>query len=259
MAEQTIQAVDKSQIRLTVSITRPSVREGPRRNSLGLAKRLTRKVATAHESRKRAEKAIAVAEFAFASPREPPDKMSPGQDALENAKECPSDLDARVQEREAMPRRVSKDGLVAVTSRFAFPWNTRTRWSCFGFICGLGRAASANDEVIVSEYWSKRGNGTTGVVEVADLIPTFAVNAGAGGAVAGAMLVWRAAMSSCSVWNRQMRPSAEVQLSTRKREIERQVDWHVLSAHRWVRQRASHNRSSPYPQATDHGLPSERE
>ena len=47
---------------------------------------LTRKVATAHE--KRAEKAIAVVEFAFASPREPPDKMSPGHDALENAKEC---------------------------------------------------------------------------------------------------------------------------------------------------------------------------
>ena len=36
--------------------------------------------------------AIAVAEFAFASPKEPPDKMSPGQNALENAKECPSDL-----------------------------------------------------------------------------------------------------------------------------------------------------------------------
>ena len=58
-----------------------------------------------------------------------------------------------------------------------------------------------------------------------------------------------------------MRPSAEVQLSTRKREIERsvrQVDWRVLSAHRWVRQSTSHNRSSPYPQVTDHGLLSER-
>ena len=40
--------------------------------------------------------AIAVAELAFASPREPPDKMSPGQDAFGNVKECPSDLDARV-------------------------------------------------------------------------------------------------------------------------------------------------------------------
>ena len=119
--------------------------------------------------------AIAVTEFAFASPREPPDKMSPGKDVLENAKECPSDLDTGVQEREAMPRRVSKYGIVAVTSRFDTPWNTRTRWSCFGFICGLARAGSANDEVIVSGYWSKRGNGTTtGVVEVADSIPTFA-------------------------------------------------------------------------------------
>ena len=46
-----------------------------------------------------------------------------------------------------------------------------------------------------SGYWSKRGNGTTtGVVEVADSIPTFAVNAGAGGAVAKAMLVWRVAI-----------------------------------------------------------------
>ena len=55
--------------------------------------------------------------------------------------------------------------------------------------------------------------------------------------------------------------SIEVQLSTRKREIERsvrQVDWRVLSAHGRVRQRASHNRSSPYPQVTDHGLLSER-
>ena len=126
----------------------------------------------------------------------------------------------------------------------------------------IGRAASANDEVIVSGYWCKRRNGTTtGVVEVADSIPTFAVNAGTGGAVAKVMLVWRVAMSSCSVWSRPMRPSAEVQLSTRKREIERsvrQVAWRVLSAHRWVRQRASHNRSSPYSQVTDLGLPSER-
>ena len=112
----------KCQIRLTVSTTRPSVREGPVRNSWGARKvleSLPERVATAHESRQCAEKAIAVAEFAFASPREPPDKMSPGQDALENANECPSDLDTRVQEREAMPRRVSKCDIVAVTSRFA--------------------------------------------------------------------------------------------------------------------------------------------
>ena len=110
--------------------------------------------------------------------------MSPGQDALENAKECPSDLDKRVLEREAMSRRASKYGIVAVTRRFATPWNTQAQWSCF--ICGLALTASANDEVIVTGYWSKRRNGTTtGVVEVADSIPTFAVNAGAGGGSRG--------------------------------------------------------------------------
>ena len=173
--------------------------------------RIVQEAAIAHESRKLAGVATAVAELVLASPREPPDKMSPRQDALENAEECPSDLDTRDLEREAMPRRVSKYGIVAVTSRFATPWNTRAQWSCFYFICGLIRTASASDEVMVSGYWSKRGNGTTtGVVEVADSIPSFAVNVGAGGAVAKAMLVWRVAMSSCSVWSRQMRPSAEI-------------------------------------------------
>ena len=176
VAEQTIQAVEKEPDTIDSINNEAKCTRRTKEKLLGARKALeslTQKVA------------IAVAEFAFASPREPPDKMSPGQDALENAKECPSDLDTRVLEREAMPRRVSKYGIVAVTSRFATPWNTRTRWSCFGFICGLTRTSSASDEVVVSGYCSKRGNGTTtGVVEVADSIPTFAVNAGAGGAVA---------------------------------------------------------------------------
>ena len=74
------------------------------------------------------------------------------------------------------------------------------------------------------------------------------------------MLVWRVAMSSCSVWSQQTRLSAGVQSSTRKREIEksgRQVEWRVLSAHRFVRQRASHNRRTP--QVTDHSLLSEHQ
>ena len=85
----------RCQTRLTVSTKRPSVREGPRRKLLGARKALessTQKAAIAHESRKLAEEAIAVAEFAFASPREPPDKISLGLDTLENAKESPSDL-----------------------------------------------------------------------------------------------------------------------------------------------------------------------
>ena len=61
-----------------------------------------------------------MAEFAFASPREPSDKISPGPDTLENAIESPSDLGTRVQEREAMPRRVSKYGIVVVTSRICY-------------------------------------------------------------------------------------------------------------------------------------------
>ena len=125
-----------------------------------------------------------------------------------------------------------------MTGRLDVPWSTRAQWSCFGFVCGLARAASASDEVIVNGYWSKRVNGTTtGVVEATDSISTFAVSAGAGGAVAGAMLVWRVAMSGCSVWSQQMRPSAGVQSSTRKQEIERsvrQVDWRVLRVHRWA-------------------------
>ena len=52
-----------------------------------------------------------------------------------------------------------------------------------------------------------------------------------------------------------MRPSADAQSSAQDRESKsaRQVDWRVLSAHRWVRQRTSHNRSAL--QVTDQGLP----
>ena len=153
VAEQTIQAVEKVPNTIDNINNEAKCMRRTKEKLLGARKALeslTQKAAIAHESRKRAEKAIAVAEFAFASPREPPDKMSPGQDALEKAKECPSDPDTRVQEREAMPRRVRKYGIVAVTSRFATPWNTRTRWSCFGFIYGLTRTSSASDELVES-------------------------------------------------------------------------------------------------------------
>ena len=126
MAEQTIQAVEKVPDTIDSINNEAKCTRRTKEKLLGARKALeslTQKVA------------IAVAEFAFASPREPPDKMSPGQDALGNAKECPSDLDTRVQEREAMSRRVSKYVIVAATSRFATPWSTRTQWSCFGFIC----------------------------------------------------------------------------------------------------------------------------
>ena len=123
VAEQTIQAVEK--VPDTIGSVGSEVKRTRRTKEKLLGARKTlgslpQKAAIAHDSRKLAGVAIAVAEFAFASPREPPDKMSPEQDALENAKECPSDLDTRVQEREATPRRVGKYGIVAVTSRFGY-------------------------------------------------------------------------------------------------------------------------------------------
>ena len=53
-----------------------------------------------------------------------------------------------------------------------------------------------------------------------------------------------------------MRPSAEAQSSAKDRELKRvrvRSIGSVISAHRWVRQRTSHNRSTP--QVTDEGLP----
>ena len=118
--------------------------------------------------------------------REPPDKISQELATFENANESPSNLDTRVLERDGMPSRVSKPGVATATSRLAVPWTTHTQWSYLGFICGLARTASASDEVIVNGHLSKRVNGTTtGVMEATDSISTFAVNAGAGGAVAG--------------------------------------------------------------------------
>ena len=131
----------------------------------------TQKAAIAHEGRKLAERAIAVAKSAFVDPGsrggEPPDRVSQEQTTFGDAKENPSDLDTGVLEREAI-------GVVAVTSRFAASWSTRAQWSCLGFICGLARTASAGDEVIVNGYWFKRVSGaTTEVVEATGPISTF--------------------------------------------------------------------------------------
>ena len=90
--------------------------------------------------------------------------------------------------------------------------------------------------MIVNGCWSKRVNGTaTGVMEAADSISTFVVNAGAGGAAAGVKLVWRVAVSSCSVLSQQMRPSAGEQSSTRKREIEKERASGRLACAQWAR------------------------
>ena len=78
---------------------------------------------------------------------------------LECAKENPSDLGTKIPESEARSDRVSRLGIVAVTSRFAVLWMTRAKRNCLGDICELTRADSASDAVIVSVYWFKRENG----------------------------------------------------------------------------------------------------
>ena len=94
------------------------------------------------------------------------------------------------------------------------------------------------------------------MVKATGSVSAFVMNAGAGGAVAEMMLVWRAAMSRYS--------ALEVQSTTRDQKNEksvRQVDWRMLSAHRWVRQSTSRSRSTPYPhlQVADRSLFDEHE
>ena len=198
----------------------------------------TQKAAIAHERRKLAAEAIPAARPALVDLGLRRRK----QQTIEDAKENPSALHTKVLESETMLNRVSKLGVVTVTSRFAVPWNIRAQWSCLGFICVLARTASASDEVIVDGYWSKRVSGTTtDMAETTGSTFTFEANAGAEGAIAGMMLVWRVAMSRAP----ESGESRGVCVS----------NWRVLSAHRWVRQRTSHNRSTP--QVTDHGLQSE--
>ena len=92
VAQQTIQAVEKVPDTID-SINKETKCMRRIKEKLLTARKalesLTQKVAIAQDSRKRAEEAIAVAEFAFASPREPPDKMSRGQDALQKCEGAP--------------------------------------------------------------------------------------------------------------------------------------------------------------------------
>ena len=149
-------------------------------------------------------------------------------------KEKPSDLGTKVLEREAMASCMSKLAIVpASTVRGAT-------------VAVLARETNASDEVIVDGCCSKRvENTTTGVVIAANSVSTFMASVGAGGAVVVMMLVWRAAMSKYSVWSRQTRSSAEAQ--SMRTNVERCAQM--------VRQRISHNRSTP--QVTDQGLPGE--
>ena len=171
--------------------------------------------------------------------------------ADESGERAASDLDTRALEREAMPRRVSKYGVVAVTRPICCALEHTGTVELLWLHLWASTTASASEEVIVNWYWYKRENDeTTGVMEVADSIPTFAVDAGGKSS--------RRSDAGLACGHEQLQ-RVESQSSTRKRVIEksgRQVGWRVLSAQRWVRQRASHNRRTP--QVTDHGLLSER-
>ena len=153
-----------------------------------------------------------------------------------------------------MLSRVSKPGVVAVTSRFAASWNTRAQWSCLGFICGLARTASAG-EVIVNGHWFRRVSGaTTGVVGATDPISTFVAKP------PGAMLVWRV----CGHEQLQRVESADAAQRWGAVEHPKAGNREELASGRLAcaqcaqmgedRERP-HNRRTP--QVTDHGLPSE--
>ena len=90
------------------------------------------------------------------------------QTTLECAKMNPSDLGTRILESEARSDRVSRLGIVAVTSRCTVLWMARAKWNCLGDICELTRADRASDKLILSGYWVNRENGmvkATGMME----------------------------------------------------------------------------------------------
>ena len=116
-------------------------------------------------------------------------------------KENPSDLGTKVLEREAMASCMSKLAII--------PANTLRG----AVVAALTRVTSANSNVITDGCCSKRVGSTISEVNTAVSVPTFAASVGAGGAVVVMMLVWRAAMSKHSGWNRQTRSSTEAQSS----------------------------------------------
>ena len=110
---------------------------------------LTQKVATARDEGRLAKEAVLTPE---SRGRELPERLLLEQTALECVKENPSDLGTRIPGSEARSDRVSRLGVVSMTSRFAVLWMTRAKWNCLGDSCELTRADSASDEVIVSGH-----------------------------------------------------------------------------------------------------------
>ena len=116
----------------------------------------TQKVAIARDEGRLAEEAVLTPE---SRGRELPEKLLQEQTTLEYAKGNSSDHSTKIPESEARSDRVSKLGIVTVTSRFAVLWMTRAQWNCLGDTCELTRSDSASDEVVVSGCWFKRWNG----------------------------------------------------------------------------------------------------
>ena len=193
--------------------------------------------------------------------RELPEWLLLEQTTLECARENPSDLGTKIPESEARSDRVSRLGIVTGTSRFAVLWMTRAEWNCLGVICELKRADSASDEVIVSGYWSKRWNGESDWNGGNDWISLhirdecWSRRSSRGndvGLACGHEQIQR-------VGNRGPEPKCSRAPEIRRTKRVRQVDWRMLSAHRWVRQSASHSGSTPHPQVTDQSLFDEHE
>ena len=120
--------------------------------------KLTQEGAIARDERRLAEEAEG---------RELPKRPLLEQMTLECAKENPSDLGTKVPENQPRSDQVSRLGIVAVISRFAVLLTTRAKWGCLDATEMVGAIGS---------------------------VSALVINAGAGGAVAEMMLVWRAAM-----------------------------------------------------------------
>ena len=111
-------------------------------------------------------------------------------------KENPSDLVTKVVEREAMASCMSELAII--------PANTLRN----AIVAALTRVTSASSNVLTDGCCLTRVENTTSrVANTAGSVSTFAASVGAGGAVVVMMLVWRAAMTKYSGWNRQTRSS----------------------------------------------------
>ena len=204
--------------------------------------------------------------------RELPERPLLERMALECAKENLSELGTKVPENEPKSDPVNRLGIVVVIRRFAVLWTTRAKWDCLDDTCKLTRTDNASDEAIVSGYCFKRWNSESDWSGESDwnggsdwisrcIRDKCWSRMSSRGNDAGLACVHEQIQRA---WSRLTRSGAEVQSNTRDQKNEksvRQVDWRMLSAHRWVGQSTSRSRSTPYPhlQVTDRSLFDEHE